>query len=1311
MTSTAPFPSDLDIARAVDAAADPRRRARPRPARRRGRAVRRRPRRRSRSKASGASRPRNPRGKYVVVSGDHAPRRSARASRTTTVGLAQGLNRIGRRAAVTIRQPSLGPGVRDQGRRRRRRLQPDHPDGGLQPPPDRRRPRDRRRAQPGRGVHRQPHPPRQRARASTSTRSSGRGSSTSATARCARSWSGLGGRENGYPRETQFVITVASEVMAILALASDLQDLRARLGRVVLATTPRRHADHRRGPQGRGRDDRAPARRAQAEPAPDPRGRAGVRALRAVRQHRPRQQLGARRPGRARDERHRRDRGGLRGRHGRREVLRHQVPRVGARARTRRSIVATVRALKMHGGVGPDRGRQAARPGAARGQPGGGPARRREPRRADRERRAVRGPGGRRDQHVPDRHAPARSRRSSEVALAAGARDAVVARHFTDGGAGAEDLAAGGLGGGRGGRAGLPAALSGRHGARRSRSRRSRPASTAPRASTSRPAAAKQLAQYEAMGFGNLPICMAKTQYSLSHDPKLLGRPTGFRVPIREVRLAAGAGFVTPLAGRHADDAGPQLQAGRRADRHRRGRERRRAVLTRRDPGLCSPRDPRPGRRRCCSASTSSPGRCSARSARSSFRAATTTRCHRLAFRVIYAAFKLAAPPSRPYEFRDRIMAYYGPISLILLPAWWLVLLALGFAAIFWVLGEPAATRSSPAARRCSRSGSCGRRPARRDHRVRRGGDRPRPRRPPDLVPADDLQRVLAARAAGEPARGARRLPAVAGRDDHAHAPAVRARRHARPVGALGAVVRRGRGDAQLAAGARVLPVAAARPLVGQRRRGGDGRGRADALVGGDAVGRPGGPRRSGPATSPCAGSRPTSGSSSTRTRGPMDATSVDRARFDEALDVLEASGVPLVEDRDQAWRDFNGWRVNYDAVLRGLEKLTMAPTPWWDRPMHSAWETDEPDARRGAEAAPPTRPPRRSGEPRLRRQLEPRGGDQPGGHDQRDDHAQDPDAPHRPVDRAERLAARARGRRGRGRRRGRPRSRGGPRRRGTCRARRGSRGVAGSAPSVVASSSLRAFVAGIVPRPRTLDWRPMLTLVLTRHGLTDRSTPEQHLGQRIDVSINDAGRRQAEALARRLAPVAFDRVFTSPLFRARETAAIVAPRRRDRGRPAAARDGLRRLGGPDVRADRRGRRGVPARVGASTRTRCRAPAASPANDVAGARPRLPRRPARRAPGVARQGVVPRGDLGLGRRDAARRAAGPRRSRTPRPTGSWCASRWGSRSASSGERLTRTRRTSPCCSGSSRRRRPRARMLRPERHRAPAAGPTRLPWA
>ncbi len=68
-----------------------------------------------------------------------------------------------------------------------------------------------------------------------------------------------------------------------------------------------------------------------------------------------------------------------------------------------------------------------------------------------------------------------------------------------------------------------------------------------------------------------------------------------------------------------------------------------------------------------------------------------------------------------------------------------------------------------------------------------------------------------------------------------------------------------------------------------------------------------------------------------------------------------------------------------------------------------------------------------------------------------------------------------------------------------------------------------------------------MLTLVLTRHGLTDRSEPEQHLGQRIDISLNDAGRTQAERLARRLSAVRFDRVITSPLFRARETAEILA--------------------------------------------------------------------------------------------------------------------------------------------------------------------------
>lgn len=59
----------------------------------------------------------------------------------------------------------------------------------------------------------------------------------------------------------------------------------------------------------------------------------------------------------------------------------------------------------------------------------------------------------------------------------------------------------------------------------------------------------KQIASYEKAGFGNLPICMAKTHLSLSHDPALKGVPKGFTVPIREVRASVGAGFIYPLLG------------------------------------------------------------------------------------------------------------------------------------------------------------------------------------------------------------------------------------------------------------------------------------------------------------------------------------------------------------------------------------------------------------------------------------------------------------------------------------------------------------------------------------------------------------------------------------------------------------------------------------------------------------------------------------------------------------------------------------------------------------------------------------------
>jgi hypothetical protein len=62
----------------------------------------------------------------------------------------------------------------------------------------------------------------------------------------------------------------------------------------------------------------------------------------------------------------------------------------------------------------------------------------------------------------------------------------------------------------------------------------------------------------------------------------------------------------------------------------------------------------------------------------------------------------------------------------------------------------------------------------------------------------------------------------------------------------------------------------------------------------------------------------------------PTDPISIARAEYDEAVDRLAAAGVPLVDDRDLAWKAFNGWRVNYDAVLLGLARVTDAPyAPW----------------------------------------------------------------------------------------------------------------------------------------------------------------------------------------------------------------------------------------------------------------------------------------------------------------------------------------------------------------------------------------------
>ena len=63
------------------------------------------------------------------------------------------------------------------------------------------------------------------------------------------------------------------------------------------------------------------------------------------------------------------------------------------------------------------------------------------------------------------------------------------------------------------------------------------------------PAAEEKIELYNRLGFDNLPLCMAKTHLSLSHDPELKGVPKGFRVPIRDIRASVGAGFLYPLLG------------------------------------------------------------------------------------------------------------------------------------------------------------------------------------------------------------------------------------------------------------------------------------------------------------------------------------------------------------------------------------------------------------------------------------------------------------------------------------------------------------------------------------------------------------------------------------------------------------------------------------------------------------------------------------------------------------------------------------------------------------------------------------------
>ena len=81
------------------------------------------------------------------------------------------------------------------------------------------------------------------------------------------------------------------------------------------------------------------------------------------------------------------------------------------------------------------------------------------------------------------------------------------------------------------------------------------------------PAAKKQIINLKDMNCDKLPVCMAKTQYSFSDDPKLLGAPTGFKVTVRNIKVSAGAGFIIALTGEIMTMPGlPKVPAAEKID-------------------------------------------------------------------------------------------------------------------------------------------------------------------------------------------------------------------------------------------------------------------------------------------------------------------------------------------------------------------------------------------------------------------------------------------------------------------------------------------------------------------------------------------------------------------------------------------------------------------------------------------------------------------------------------------------------------------------------------------------------------------------
>jgi formate--tetrahydrofolate ligase len=352
--------------------------------------------------------------------------------------------------------------------------------------------------------------------------------------------------EAGAERESEFHITAASEVMAILALADDLQDLRTRLARVIVAQDARGEAIRLEDLRVAGamtallRDAMKPNLVQTTEGGP-----AFVHAGPFANIAHGNSSVVADRVALKLNDAVCTE-GGFAADMGFQKFVDIKCRLSGLRP-SAAVIVATIRALKMHAGIGKVVAGRPLDPAILAEDPD-----------------AVRRGADNLRQHLaivanygipavvavnafPTDHASELDA-VREVALDAGARAVVPARHFAEGGAGAEELAQAVWSVARDGapdfrflsRAGAPIGeqiediatrVYGADGVDLA------------------PEAVAALDAIERLGFAEMPVCMAKTQSSLSHDPALKGRPRGFRLPIRDARLFAGAGFVTAYCG------------------------------------------------------------------------------------------------------------------------------------------------------------------------------------------------------------------------------------------------------------------------------------------------------------------------------------------------------------------------------------------------------------------------------------------------------------------------------------------------------------------------------------------------------------------------------------------------------------------------------------------------------------------------------------------------------------------------------------------------------------------------------------------